>query len=336
MKDELAAIDVSSIEELQRIKSEQDVILERLEMLENKRESVSDAVFTRVNSDYQTRLGALDETAGPLKVQARDQYALLKAVLGDIESALQTARMDREELQLRHELGEFTDDVFKKHMREHEERVADHQQELAEAESIRDRFIAAFRSEEELEEDAPTPKPAPPEPETEPESEPEPEIDDDITAAGVVLPEPSMPAEDPPDAPVPEPPATEAPAGFDADMTAAMPAPPMAEADEPPEGATMILQWPKLLVQTGTGGAQEHSVVGGETVLGTGADCDIVLHGNKVSPRHAAIVLAPDGHVIKDLKSTVGTLVNGVEVTEWKLTNGDTIQIGEIRLTFKT
>ena len=39
MKKELTAIDVSSIEELQRIKAEQDVILERLELMDEKRET---------------------------------------------------------------------------------------------------------------------------------------------------------------------------------------------------------------------------------------------------------------------------------------------------------
>lgn len=339
MKDELAAIDISSIEELQRIKSEQDVILDRLEVLGTKRDAVSDEVFQRVQGDYQSRLRGLEETAVPLKVQARDQYAILKVVLGDIETALQTARMDREELQLRHELGEFSDADFKQHIREHEERVADHQQELAEAESIRDRFIAAFRSEEELEQESSSAPSStevvPPMPDAEPlqeEPAPEPVHDfaEDETVAGVVLPEIDLPVESGGDGAEP---------GFDADTTAAIPAP-GTTIDEPvqdaPEGATMILQWPKLVVQSGTGGGQEHPVVGAETVIGTDAGCDLTVSGNKVSPRHATIVLAPDGHVIKDLNSTVGTLVNGVEVTEKRLTAGDTIQLGEVRLTFKT
>ncbi len=35
-----------------------------------------------------------------------------------------------------------------------------------------------------------------------------------------------------------------------------------------------------------------------------------------------------------DLGSQVGTLVNGVEVTERELANGDTIQLGEVKMTF--
>ena len=76
------------------------------------------------------------------------------------------------------------------------------------------------------------------------------------------------------------------------------------------------------------------AVVGTGTVLGSGGDCNIVVAGKKVAKRHAEIVLGPNGHLIRDLKSQVGTLVNGVEVTERELTNGDTIQLGEVKLTF--
>jgi pSer/pThr/pTyr-binding forkhead associated (FHA) protein len=96
----------------------------------------------------------------------------------------------------------------------------------------------------------------------------------------------------------------------------------------------MILKWPKLLVHSDTGHAEEHAVVGAETVLGRGSDCSIVVEGKKVSAKHAKIALGPTGHLIRDLGSQVGTLVNGVEVSERELANGDTIQLGEVKMTF--
>jgi hypothetical protein len=310
MKKELAAIDVSSIEELQRIKAEQDVILERLEKMEEKKESVSEEVYRRVHVDYETRLKSLDDEAGPLKDQARLQYAELKTVLGQIESALATAKMDREELQLRHELGEFDDDAYAGHIKEHDAKVKDHQSDLGDAEGIRDRFLSAFHSEDELEAGSETLPPTPPA-----------EVAAD--ASQKTAKHQTLAAE-----PAPEPDAEP-----NLDKTTAIPIP-KPEPPQPPDGSTMILQWPKLLVHSDTGHAEEHAVVGAETVLGSGDDCDIVVEGKKVSAKHAAIALGPTGHLVRDLKSQVGTLVNGVEVTERELANGDTIQIGEVKMTF--
>ena len=39
-----------------------------------------------------------------------------------------------------------------------------------------------------------------------------------------------------------------------------------------------------------------------------------MVSGIKVAERHAEITLAEDGHIIRDLESSVGTLVNGVEI----------------------
>lgn len=312
MKKELAAIDVSSIEELQRIKAEQDVILERLKRMDEKRESVSDEVFKRVQLDYKNRLTGLESQADPLKEQARLQYAELKKVLGAINVAAATAKMDREELQLRHDLGEFTDDAFAKHLKEQDARVAEHQDDLTEAEVIRDRFLSAFHSEEELEVG---PKKNPPPPPTVPidtkkDVPAKPKTGSDASLEQTILGEP-----------LPQ----------NLDKTTVIPVQAKAEA---PDSSTMILQWPKLLVHSGSGQAEEHAVVGVGTVLGSGGDCDIVLAGNKVSKKHAQIALGPNGHLIRDLKSQVGTLVNGVEVSERELADGDTIQLGEVKLTF--
>lgn len=316
MKEELAAIDVSSIEELQRIKAEQDVILDRLEKMEEKKESVSNEVYRRVHVDYETRLKGLDDEAGPLKEQARLQYAELRAVLGTIETAVATAKMDREELQLRHDLGEFDDAAFADHIKEQDAKVKGHQKDLSDAEGIRDRFLSAFHSEEELETGSETLPPAPPE-------EPVP-ADDPETAKFEAIP-----------ADPPENPAADDPAPQNLDRTTVIPIPTSEpEAPQQADGSTMILQWPKLLIHSDTGHAEEHTVVGVETVLGCGGDCDIMVEGKKVSAKHAAIALGPTGHIIRDLKSQVGTLVNGVEVSERELANGDTIQLGEVKMTF--
>ncbi len=335
MKERLVAIDVSSIEELQRIKAEQEVILERLDLMEEKQGAVSEEVYDRVHRDYEGRMKALDAEAGPLKEQARGEYGVLKTVLVEIESSLKTAEMDQEELQLRHDLGEFSDEAFGTQQEEHEAQVSGYQNDLAEAQELKERFLSAFHTEEELEEGSQSGLA-----EETPEGDPEPFGGEEFTEEAD-LPEgpPPLPenngvfGEVPDLQPVVE--AEEAaPVAMEAEevpeLTAAIPLP-----SQVPDGATMILRWPKLLLQTEAGDFEEHTVVGGSTVLGSGSACDITISGIKVAERHAEITLAEDGHVIRDLESSVGTLINGVEITEWKLADGDSIQLGEVVLIYK-
>ncbi len=335
MKDRLVAIDVSSIEELQRIKSEQEVILERLDLMEEKRGAVSEVVYERVHLDYEGRMRGLEAEAGPLKEQARGEYGVLKTMLVEIESSLKTAEMDQEELQLRHDLGEFSDDAFGTQQEEHEAQVSGHQNDLAEAQALKERFLSAFHTEEELEEGSQSDLA-----EEILSSIAEPFGDEEI-AEEFIFPEgpPPLPedtgdiGEAPDGQPIVE--AEEAaPVAMEAEevpeQTEAIPLP-----SPVPDGATMILRWPVLLLQTDTGDFEEHTVVGGSTVLGSGSECDIIISGVKVAERHAEITLAEDGHVIRDLESSVGTLINGVEITEWKLADGDSIQLGEVVLVYK-
>jgi len=341
MKEKLATIDISSIEELQRINSEQEVILQRFDLMEERKDRVSEEVFVRVHLDYEGRMKSLEEQAVPLKVHARAQYSALKRILDEIEAVVNTAEMDREELELRHDLGEFSDGVFAEHMQEHETRIAEHRGDLEAAQDLRERFISAFHSAGELENDSEEDPPPPSVLLT-----PELELD---TLAGLEIPGiAGLQSNEPPPIPEsgeevfpldrggPDVRATEGVASEDqgmgevAELVDSLPGPlPVSDS------ATMILRWPKLVRQGEDGELEEHAVVGGVTVLGSGLACDIVLSGVKLADRHAEIALTEQGYVIRDLKSSVGTLINGVEITEWNLSDGDTLQMGEVVLVFR-
>lgn len=67
----------------------------------------------------------------------------------------------------------------------------------------------------------------------------------------------------------------------------------------------------------------------GETVIGRGADADVVIESPKVSRHHARIVIEGDRAVIEDLGSTNGTSVNGSRLAApHLLMHGDEIRIG--------
>ncbi|MCG6961838.1 MAG: FHA domain-containing protein [Acidobacteria bacterium] len=150
MTDELQEVDTAAIEELQKLKREQEVLSGRLGRMEDKRGKVTDEVYARVRGDYERRIAELEEKARPLKQQARAEYAKLKAIYERIEAIAKSVSLNKEELELRHELGEFEDEEFKGKLTEHEMSLDQHQQELADALKLKERFVAAFPSEDDL------------------------------------------------------------------------------------------------------------------------------------------------------------------------------------------
>jgi len=68
--------------------------------------------------------------------------------------------------------------------------------------------------------------------------------------------------------------------------------------------------------------------------LGRRLDCDICLDDSLVADEHAVIMKTDDGFFIEDLNSRNGLALNGKEVHQRKLRNGDMIDIGSFRLKF--
>ena len=72
------------------------------------------------------------------------------------------------------------------------------------------------------------------------------------------------------------------------------------------------------------------------TVLGRGAEADVVVDDSGVSRRHAEIHIEGDRVRVIDLGSTNGTRVNGTTVTTSWLHPGDRIDMGSSVLVFHT
>lgn len=70
-------------------------------------------------------------------------------------------------------------------------------------------------------------------------------------------------------------------------------------------------------------------------VVGRLGDCDITIMDSNVSRRHAELRPNGDGYEVVDLGSTNGTRVNGVQVTERTLRDGDEISFGNTRMIFQ-
>jgi pSer/pThr/pTyr-binding forkhead associated (FHA) protein len=72
----------------------------------------------------------------------------------------------------------------------------------------------------------------------------------------------------------------------------------------------------------------------GSVVIGRSRSCNLRLPSADASRRHAEIVGTPEGFLLRDLRSTNGTFVNGERVEERVLRPGDCIEIGGDAITF--
>ncbi len=73
----------------------------------------------------------------------------------------------------------------------------------------------------------------------------------------------------------------------------------------------------------------------GKNVLGTAADCDIVLTDKKISRKHATVRYEGGEFQIADLDSSNGTYVNDEKVQKHDLIDNDIIKLGDIEFEFK-
>ena len=73
----------------------------------------------------------------------------------------------------------------------------------------------------------------------------------------------------------------------------------------------------------------------GASTIGRDEDCDVVIRDATVSARHAEIVVRPETTTITNLMATNGTRVNGQQIQNAELVDGDVLRIGQINLVFK-
>lgn len=303
MLEELKSIDQSAIKELSSIKKEQETVRKRLDTMESKRKSVSDEVYERVHADYTGRYEELEDTARPLKESARSEYVKLKSLLESMAAILEEVRLATEELTFRHELGEFTEKEYKDQLEESDKKLKECESELKQGEALKDKFVAAFHSEDELEELAGA----------EPPPAPAPEVEE--------------PAEEPIEEPLPDDATTEL-STEEQEAAEPPPPPPAPPAEEEGSDATALLTMPNLVYRAEDGSEEEYPLALGTTTIGRLDTNDICVPMDVVSRYHARVEMVEDGFMIVDLESENGVYVNGKRVQQQVLADGDKIELG--------
>lgn len=90
---------------------------------------------------------------------------------------------------------------------------------------------------------------------------------------------------------------------------------------------------PYLVAVAGRSSTGKMFKIGGDMVIGRARECGVRLNEEGVSRRHARLRICQDGRVsIADLGSTNGTFVNGIQILDCVLNEGDQIQIGTLAI----
>lgn len=317
----LSGVDLAPVDALKALKHEADQLKSRRASMEALKADFAEPVYRRVDADYARQLETVERKAEPLRQQAMAAYAGLRNALREIEAAHEAVKLDRQEIELRHKLGEF--DVA-----ERDRRVGAIESALGEsraahdrAQTLRSRFLEVFPDEAELDRVAPAARTTAPPPPAE-----RPRI---ITGEHPRVPpaiEPAMtrvlPVLDFPEPPKPPPAATKTP-------------PPPSAATVAGAASTMFLRTARLVPQSPEAGRAAIPLPPRPVTLGNDGAAEIQVGGPGVDPKHAEININAKGYTLIDLGSKLGTLVNAEPVQERLLRHEDVIQIGAARYVFR-
>ena len=355
MADDLSDIDTSHLDGLSKLEADQKALRALCDKAAWHREKVVE-VWTRVSRDYEARIRGLDEKANELRQKAREDLHKLDDLFARGQQAVDQARVDLQESEFRHEIGEFSDEEFKKKQQESERTITDRQAEFERLGKLRARYLEVLPAE---------PAPAPPPPPaaaapappkravagkaSEPAAAPTPAESGATMFVGPAAasaaarggPAPAAPPPTPAIPPAYVPPADGAtsfmapPSTSDFRVPPARGAAPPAAAASDAEPFGTIAISPAMLVEDRDGLPGAHHALGRQTTIGRTNDNQIVVPVREVSRRHAEIVLTETGYLLKDLGSPNGTYVNGQRVTEHRLEDGDRIGVAGNVFVFK-
>ncbi len=90
-----------------------------------------------------------------------------------------------------------------------------------------------------------------------------------------------------------------------------------------------------LTIMEGSDAGRTFDITGIGTYTVGRRDCDIILDDEKISRKHASIIIVrADQYAVTDLASRNGTFVNGIRLTRRNIQHNDLIRVGNTTLRF--
>ena len=313
LPESLSGVDLGVIDALKALKEEADILRGRLSGLEAVKADFDPAVFSRVNTDYKKQLATLEAKAEPMRQQARESYSRLRGALADITNAHEAVKLDRQEIELRRKLGEFSEEEYTKRLQAIETALSERAVAHKQGEALRARFLEVFSSEDELLQSA---HPGPASTQEMPIAE---EIDIPMDLGALDIP----------------------PAQTQILQVLKLPEPPKVPTvpgAKPPAfgaSATMSLRTGRLVPQNPEAGRTAIPLPPKPVSIGADASNEIRIGGPGVEAHHARISVDSHGYTLSDLGSKSGSRVNAEAIQQRLLRHEDVIQIGMARFVFR-
>ena len=123
-------IDISILEALIELRKQQAQVDQFCQRAEERKDKVEAAVFSRVMADYGKRRADLEAQAAPLVTRALVEHRKLRASFDAVRATQAEARLDKEEIEFRHALGEVDDPVKDERLKEPERLIAETTEQL--------------------------------------------------------------------------------------------------------------------------------------------------------------------------------------------------------------
>lgn len=327
--DPFESFDAGPADQLAELKKQSDEVHSRMAQMDELKSSVANAVYLRVRADYETRMRDIENRAGPLKLAARTAYTTLRSELARLETEHEAMDLDRQEVEFRHQLGEFDVAERKRRLKVIDDKVASKAAVLDQGRKLRERFLAAVSDESELL--ATAADGAGPQSTMEvPALAAAPASDLHVVTGRMLIPE--APTGQLGAVPVP-PPATKPPP-MPAAGTMVLPAVkvPKSAGQALPTG---VVKLARLVPQNPEAGKQTAVLGVTTTRIGSDSANEVRIGGPGVDANHAAIEPSTAGYLLRDHGSRHGTRVNAERIKERVLENEDVIQIGAARFVFR-
>jgi len=306
-----------------KLQKEQGVFLDRMEKLKEKAGVISDTVYQNIQGDYRKQLDKLNTELYPLYDQLKIRKSELLKDIGEIEEALKEFMVEKEEISVRCELGEFTGKKAEKMIEELETANEDKFESLNKLKEVLgnvDEALSAEFTDDAVPEMGSNPSKLTDIPDL-------PDIPDvtNIDPTDDETPDP-VELEDDHEDTVSDMEAATGPAEVDKTVLD------MEAVEE--GGSTVLFKHPTIHILSGDLKGTEFRLKMGVTNIGSDPGSDVVIEHVSISPQHAQVTFGPDGFTIFDYNTPTGIHVNGRKVIEHLLQNGDELVIGEIQVRF--
>lgn len=290
------------LDESLKLKEERKLLKERVSKIEKSRDDVSKNVYEKVRGDYTTRLQTINDQLLHKKNDIDKELASLYETRDKIQANLQNHKHALEEIQFRHQLGEYPKEEYSKLSKSEEDKVGRFEQVLSGVNANIRRYEGLFEGAEE------------------------------VFGAETPVQEGKASVEEP---------AEEIDEWEEEAKEAQRPQKEEEGNGHPPQQEWLentnptVATHPQLTIISGKDNVGKSFPIDAALTIGRSHTNQIVLKDAKVSRQHAEIKQQGEGFVLIDLNSSNGTAVNGHKVHEYILNSNDEVQIGDFVLQFR-